>query len=111
MNNCCDKCKDDMEPFRNYFTVKDKTYCIYCLKEECLLSLEKDKEIERLKEKCNTQSMILRQLIPEKYDTYFITGEQGDKDQTGMPEKLLVVPTYGCDFWYVYKRMEISNDT
>jgi hypothetical protein len=67
--------------------------------------VEKDAEIERLKEKCNTQAMILRRLSPDKFpDTYFIHSGVGEKDQNNMPEKLLVCPAYGVDFSYVYER-------
>jgi hypothetical protein len=64
-------------------------------------------EIERLREKCNKQAMILRRLTPDKYpDLYFIHGELGEKDQNGMPEKIMVVPAYGVDFSYIYTRDE-----
>jgi len=64
-------------------------------------------EIERLKEICNNQAMILRRLTPDKFpDTYFIHSGLGEKDKNGMPEKLLVCPAYGLDFSYVYERTE-----
>ena len=62
-------------------------------------------EIKRLQDKCNRLIMMLRRLDPEKFpDTYFIHGAIGEKDQNGMPEKLLVVPAYGVDFSYEYVR-------
>lgn len=64
-------------------------------------------EIERLRKKCDDQAMILRRLTPDKFpDTIFISGVLGTKDQNGMPEKLLVVPSYGVDFAYIYKRTD-----
>ena len=64
-------------------------------------------EIERLTKKCDMQAMILRRLTPENHpDTLFIHGTLGDKDQNGMPEKLMVIPTYGVDFSYIYVRAE-----
>ena len=64
-------------------------------------------EIERLRKKCDDQAMILRRLTPDKFpDTIFISGVLGTKDQNGMPEKLLVVPSYGVDFAYVYERTD-----
>lgn len=64
-------------------------------------------EIERLREKCNNQAMVLRRLTPDKFpNTYFIHGELGEKDQNGMPEKIMVVPAYGVDFSYIYTREE-----
>lgn len=64
-------------------------------------------EIERLREKCNQQAMMLRRLNPEKFpDTLFISGIMGEKDNNNMPEKILVVPAYGVDFSYVYVRTD-----
>ena len=68
------------------------------------------KEIERLWEKCDGQAMILRRLSPDKHpDTYFISGENGDKDQNGMPKRIWVVPAYGLDWHMVYERTEIAS--
>jgi len=65
---------------------------------------DKEAEIERLKEKCDKQAMILRRLFPEKYpDTLFISGVLGNKDHNNMPERLLVCPAYGVDFSYAYE--------
>jgi hypothetical protein len=64
-------------------------------------------EIERLRKKCDKQAMILRRLTPEQHpDTIFISGIAGDRDMNNMPEKLLVCPAYGCDFSYIYERIE-----
>jgi len=64
-------------------------------------------EIERLVKKCDKQAMILRRLTPENFpDTYFIHADGGDKDINGMPERLYVVPAYGCDWSQVYERTE-----
>lgn len=62
-------------------------------------------EIERLRSKCNSQAMTLRRLTNHP-DTLFIHGTLGEKDQNGMPEKLMVVPAYGVDFSYIYRRTE-----
>ncbi len=64
-------------------------------------------EIERLKQKCDKQSMILRRLTPENFpDTYFIHADGGTKDINGMPERIYVVPAYGCDWSQVYERTD-----
>ena len=71
------------------------------------VSKEAVAEIERLREKCNMQAKILRRLTPDKYPgTIFIHAEIGSRDTNNMPEKLLVVPSYGVDFSYVYERTE-----
>lgn len=64
-------------------------------------------EIDRLKKKCDLQTMMLRRLDAEKFPgTYFIHSSLGEKDFNGMPQKLLVVPGYGVDFSYIYERTE-----
>lgn len=64
-------------------------------------------EIDRLRTKCDKQAMMLRHLFPDRFaDTYFIHGEWGTKDSNGLPEGLLIVPAYGCDFSVLYKRTE-----
>jgi hypothetical protein len=64
-------------------------------------------EIERLKAKCDKQAMILRRLNPENHpDTYFISGEMGDKDECGLPKKICVVPAFGLDWFMVYERTD-----
>ena len=74
---------------------------------DCELKLEAISEIERLRDKCNKQAMILRRLNPDMNPgVYFICGEMGEKDQNGLPEQLLVVPAYGCDWHMVYKRTD-----
>lgn len=65
---------------------------------------ELQEEVERLRKIRNDQAMILRRLSPDKFpDTYFIHAGLGEKDENGMPKKLLVVPAYGVDFSYVYE--------
>jgi hypothetical protein len=36
-------------------------------------------------------------------DIYFICGEAGAKDTNNMPEKIMVCPAYGVDFFYEYQ--------
>jgi len=62
-------------------------------------------EVERLKTKCNMQANTLRSLVPEKFPgVLFITGHLGTKDANGLPEKLLICPSYGVDWAEVYVR-------
>ena len=41
---------------------------------------------------------------PERSGSYFICGEGGDKDQMGLPEMILVCPSYGLDGVAAYKK-------
>jgi hypothetical protein len=71
------------------------------------LLIECRDEVERLKQKCDKQAMILRRLTPENFpDTLFIHAEGGTKDINGMPERIYVVPAYGCDWSQVYERTD-----
>ena len=61
-------------------------------------------EIERLQEKCNNLAAMLQRLFPDKFPwTPFITAVGGEIDENGMPERIYVVPAYGCDFSYIYE--------
>ena len=65
------------------------------------------KEIERLRKKCDLQTMMLRRLDAEKFPgTYFIHSGLGETDANGMPERLMVVPAFGVDFSYIYQRTD-----
>lgn len=75
------------------------------LDEVAELCSEAKAHLIRLRDKCNMQATILQSLTPERYpDVLFIHAHLGMKDQNGMPERLLIVPAYGCDFSYVYNR-------
>lgn len=64
-------------------------------------------EIQRLREKCDKLTTMFRRLTPDKFpDTLFIHGVSESKDTNNMPERLYVVPAYGCDFSYVYERTD-----
>lgn len=74
------------------------------LQQECI---ELTRENMRLTDIVLRFKRIYEHLNPENYPgVCFIHQSLGDYDQNGMPEKLLVVPSYGCDFSYVYQRTE-----
>lgn len=41
---------------------------------------------------------------PEKSGAFFICGEAGEKDHLGLPESILVCPTYGLDGMAMYTK-------
>jgi hypothetical protein len=63
------------------------------------LTLERD----QLKQRCEKLSNILAKIFPEQSSHYFICGEAGEKDQSGLPLYLLVCPQYGLDGFATYK--------
>ena len=40
--------------------------------------------------------------LPEQSGLYFICGEAGERDETGLPEHILVCPAYGSDGMAMY---------
>ena len=37
-------------------------------------------------------------------DIYFISGEGGEKDKNGLPDRIHVCPAYGVDWFQVYEK-------
>ena len=62
---------------------------------------ERIKELEAENEKLKN---ILRKAFPEKSGHFFICGEAGEKDTSGLPDKVFICPTYGLDGFAVYKK-------
>jgi len=49
--------------------------------------------------------------VPEKMpDTYFISGEAGEKDEDGLPECISVCPAYGVGWSILYRKEVPSPD-
>ena len=45
--------------------------------------------------------------IPDRMpDTYFISGEAGEKNTNGLPEYVSICPAYGVGFSVLYKRVD-----
>jgi len=66
-------------------------------------------EIARLKSLVEVAGVIFRHnLTPDKGFNYFICGEGGSKDANGLPEKLYLSPAYGCDWFQVYDRTDVT---
>ena len=65
---------------------------------------ELEAELDKYKKSYEASMRIVRSAFPEDFPgNYFICGELGEKDDNGMPDKLMVCPTYGVDFFYVYE--------
>lgn len=66
--------------------------------------LEKEAYEGELNELRNLKALIKHTVLAEKMGgIYFICGELGAKDNNGMPDKIMVCPSYGVDFFYVYQ--------
>jgi len=62
------------------------------------------KQITSLESENEKLKNILRKAFPEKSGHYFICGEAGEKDSSGLPDKVFMCPTYGLDGFAVYKK-------
>ena len=68
------------------------------------MNLEVEAYEGELKKLRKLNEIIKHEVLAEKLgDTYFICGEMGAKDNCNMPDKILVCPAYGLDFFYVYQ--------
>jgi hypothetical protein len=68
---------------------------------------EQKAEIERLREKCDKQAMVIRRIYAEQLpDTWFVCGEIGEKDRNGLPKYIEVCPAYGVDWSQLYERTD-----
>ena len=59
-------------------------------------------EVLLLRKKVEKFETILKHAMSEKTGVFFICGEAGEKDSMGLPEKILVCPTYGLDGFATY---------
>ena len=57
-----------------------------------------------LLERLERAQKILTHLFTEHSGAYFICGEAGARDSLGLPDKILVCPTYGLDGFCAYKK-------
>lgn len=54
-------------------------------------------EIEQLTQKNDRLLTLLRHLFPEKSGEFFICGKGGERDAQGLPDYIMICPTYGAD--------------
>jgi hypothetical protein len=61
-------------------------------------------EVLLLRKKVEKYETILKHAMSEKTGAFFICGEAGEKDSMGLPEKIMICPTYGLDGFASYKK-------
>lgn len=67
-------------------------------------------EARKLAKRLEPLEKIIKHLLPDRTGAYFICGESGDKDEMGLPEKILVCPSYGLEGMAIYtKTTEAQN--
>ena len=62
--------------------------------------------LEKLTKQNEQYRKILNHLYSEKTGAYFICGDMGVKDTNGLPDKILVCPTHGADWFQVYEKTD-----
>lgn len=66
--------------------------------------LTEKEEILILRDKVQKFERILSKLLPDVSGDFFICGNSDDKDEMGLPTKLLVCPSYGADGFAIYTK-------
>ena len=61
-------------------------------------------EVLLLRKKVEKYETILKHAMSEKTNLLFICGEAGEKDDMGLPQKIMVCPAYGLDGFAMYKK-------
>lgn len=52
---------------------------------------------------------IVKSTYADKFpNTYFIHGDLGEVDENGLPNKIMIVPAYGVDWFQIYEK---TNET
>jgi hypothetical protein len=61
-------------------------------------------ELKKLRSEHESMVTVLKHLLSEKTGHYFICGEGGEKDSMGLPDTILICPSYGLDGVAMYKK-------
>ena len=62
--------------------------------------------IEVLQEENAFLKKIYRHIFPENTEAYYLCGEQGEKDQLGLPEFVIICPAFGKQELVKFKKVE-----
>lgn len=67
-------------------------------------------ELKSLRDKIKLYDKIfLHSFAADKLgDIYFICGEAGAKDDNNLPNQIYICPAYGCDWFQVYTKTDIT---
>lgn len=64
-----------------------------------------DKTKEELLEENTRLRTVLSTRFPERSGDIFICGSSKDRSPDGLPESVMICPTYGADYFVVYRRV------
>lgn len=61
-------------------------------------------KIERALELYQRERTRFKHAKPEMTGAYFIAGENGNKDNNHLPDRIYICPAYGCDWVQIYEK-------
>lgn len=62
------------------------------------------KELRRMKE------IIRHEVLVEKLgNIFFICGQGGERDSNNLPQQIHICPAYGCDWFQIYEKTEVTH--
>ena len=71
------------------------------------MNLEVEAYEGELKKLRRLNEIIKHEVLAEKLgNTYFISGEGGEKDKNNLPERIHICPAYGVDWFQIYERTD-----
>lgn len=74
------------------------------------MSLEVEAYEGELRHLRKLNSFIRHEILAEKLaDNYFICGDNGVVDNNNLPKRLYICPAYGCDWFQVYERTNVTG--
>ena len=78
-----------------------------CSSDEAYLSRQAADEIEALTAIMAKQQEIIRRVYVEHFpNTWFVTSGYGEKDRSGLPQFVEIVPEYGVGWSQVYEKTD-----
>ena len=87
--------------------LRDHANGAYDMTPICTDLLDAINEIEEQTKLLEKQQKIIRRVYTELLpDTWFVSGEIGEKDQNGLPELIEVCPAYGVGWSQVYEKTD-----
>ena len=66
--------------------------------------MEEKLSYEELEKRYELYRKILQHTLADKTGVFFICGESGKKDDLGLPDMIMVCPTYGSDIVQYYRK-------
>ena len=87
--------------------LRDHANGAYDMTPICTDLLDAVNEIEELTVLLEKQQQIIRRMYVEHFpNTWFVTSGYGEKDQSGLPQFVEIVPAYGVGWSQVYEKTD-----